>query len=57
MEYSDDFVDKEFMSIVNQCLNLTNSTLAALNPREKLRNLKVPVELENKADSVLWHST
>ena len=54
VEDSDDFVDKELMSIFNdQLQSLTSSTLTAINPREKLKKLKVPVELQKKADGVL----
>ena len=58
MEYSADFVDKELMTILNdQLQNLTCSTQTSLNPREKLRKLKVPVvDLQKKADGVLEHS-
>ena len=51
---SDDFIGSELMSIFNdQLQNLTNSTLTSISPREKLKELKVPVELQKKADGVL----
>ena len=57
VEDSYDFVDKELMSIFNDHFHsLTSSTLTAINPREKMKKLKVPVELQKKADGVLRFS-
>ena len=45
VEDSDDFVDKELISIFNDLLQiLTSSTLTAIDPRKKLKKLEVPVE-------------
>ena len=49
-------IDEELESLFNEQLtNMNHSTMTEMEPREKLRKTKVPIELQEKADSILGH--
>ena len=51
-----ELIDEELESLFNEQLtNMNHSTMTEMEPREKLRKTKVPIELQEKADSILGH--
>ena len=49
-------IDEELESLFNEQLtNMNHSMMTEMEPRERLRKTKVPIELQKKADSILGH--
>ena len=51
-----ELIDEELESLFNEQLtNMNHSTMTEMEPRERLRKTKVPIELQEKADSIFGH--
>ena len=51
-----ELIDEELESLFNEQLtNMNHSTMTEMEPRENLRKTKLPIELQEKVDSILGH--